>query len=154
MRDVMLVAAGFAVLCAAPALAAEKRDYQAAIATLGAYKAAIEKRDLAGVEALFAPDAEIFESGGVEGNFAHYRDHHLGPELKAFKSFAFPEYKAAVRGEGDIAVATETYRYAIELADGKRVERNGVATSVLKWIDGKWKIISLHSSTRRPKAPQ
>src|SRR3546814_7579355 len=69
----------------------------------------MEKRDLTGVEALFAPDGQIFESGGVEGNFAHYRDHHLGPELKEFKSFTFRNYKISVRSEGDVAIATETY---------------------------------------------
>src|SRR3546814_13433594 len=68
---------------------------------------------LTGVEALFAPDGQIFESGGVEGNFAHYRDHHLGPELKEFKSFIFRNYKISVRSEGDVAIATETYSFSI-----------------------------------------
>src|SRR3546814_11807948 len=95
--------------------------------------------------------AQIFESGGIEGNFAHYRDHHLAPELKAFKSFAFKDYKISVRGEGEVAVATETYNYTIVLANGQAIERAGVATSVLKWTDGKCQIISLHSSSRKPK---
>src|SRR3546814_6278955 len=78
----------------------------------------------------------------MEGNFSHYRDHHLAPELKAFKSFAFKYYKISVRGEGEVAVATETYNYTIVLANGQAIERAGVATSVLKWTDGKWQIIS------------
>ena len=116
-----------------------------------AFLQAVESRDLSGVEALFAPDAQIFESGGIEGNFAHYRDHHLAPELKAFKSFAFRDYKVSVRGEGELAIATETYSYTIVLPSGETVARDGVATSVLKWTDGKWQIISLHSSSRKPK---
>ena len=111
----------------------------------------MEKRDLTGVEALFSPDAQIFESGGVEGNFAHYRDHHLGPELKEFRSFAFRNYKISVRGEGDVAIATETYSFSIVLGSGETIERDGVATSVLKRENGKWQIVNLHSSSRKPK---
>ena len=151
MKRIKQVAIGLALLIAVPAHAAPIPDYQAATATLAQYKQAIESRDLAGVDALFAPDAQIFESGGIEGNFAHYRDHHLAPELKAFKSFAFRDYKVSVRGEGDVAIATETYSYTIALPSGETVARDGVATSVLKWTSGKWQIISLHSSSRKPK---
>src|SRR3546814_2261615 len=105
----------------------------------------MEKRDLTGVEALFAPHGQIFESGGVEGNFAHYRDHHLGPELKEFKSFTFRNYKISVRSEGDVAIATETYSFSIVLGSGETIERDGVATSVLKRENGKWQIFKLRS---------
>src|SRR3546814_16268450 len=94
----------------------------------------MEKRDLTGVEALFSPDAQIFESGGVEGNFAHYRDHHLGPELKEFRSFAFRNYKISVRGEGDVAIATETYSFSLVLASGETLERDGGATKERKRV--------------------
>ncbi|ALJ15555.1 uncharacterized protein (TIGR02246 family) [Sphingopyxis italica] len=152
MRGIKQAMFGLALVIAVPAHAVPTPDYQAATATLAQYKQAIESRDLSGVEALFAPDAQIFESGGVEGNFVHYRDHHLAPELKAFKSFAFKGYKVSVRGEGEVAIATETYSYTIILASGETVERDGVATSVLKWTDGKWRIINLHSSSRKPKS--
>jgi ketosteroid isomerase-like protein len=152
MRHIQQALIALALATAVPAHAAPPPDYQAAVATLAQYKLAIESRDLSGAEALFAPDAQIFESGGIEGNFAHYRDHHLAPELKAFKSFAFRDYKVSVRGEGEVAIATETYSYAIVLPSGETVARDGVATSVLKWIDGKWQILSLHSSSRKPKA--
>lgn len=152
MRGFTVAVIGLALVMAVPAHAAATPDYQAAAATLAQYKQAIESRDLSGVEALFSPDAQIFESGGIEGNFAHYRDHHLAPELKAFKSFAFRDYKVSVRGEGEVAIATETYNYTILLTNGETIERAGIATSVLKWTGGKWQIISLHSSSRKPKA--
>lgn len=151
MRKFML-AGTLALATAMPAFAAEQANYQAAAQTLARYKQAIEKRDLAGVETLFEADAQIFESGGVEGNFATYRDHHLAPELAAFKAFAFRDYKVSVHGEGEIAWATETYSYTITLANGETVERKGVATSVLKQTGGQWRIVSLHSSSRKPKA--
>lgn len=152
MRRLTITAITLAMLVAVPAQATEPVDYQGAAAALAQYKSAMEKRDLTGVEALFSPDAQIFESGGVEGNFAHYRDHHLGPELKEFKSFTFRNYKISVRGEGNIAIATETYSFSIVLASGETIERDGVATSVLKQDNGKWQIFNLHSSSRKPKA--
>src|SRR3546814_24413 len=80
MRRLTITAITLAMLVAVPAQATEPVDYQGAAAALAQYKSAMEKRDLTGVEALFSPDAQIFESGGVEGNFAHYRDHHLSSE--------------------------------------------------------------------------
>jgi len=118
---------------------------------LSQYKSAIERLDATGTETLFVPDSAIFETGGVEGTYSNYLAHHLGPELKHFKSFRFDDYKADVRVEGPIALANESYTYRIELEDGRTVDRQGVATSVLKKIGGEWKILSMHNSGRTPK---
>lgn len=145
-----------AIAAMAPAYAAKApapaAEVQAVKAVLSTYKAALEKRDLTGVEALFAPGDEVVESGKVEGGYADYRDHHIGPELGHFKSFTFSDYTVNVRMHAPLALATETYRYTIVLNDKPEpIERQGVATSVLKKIDGRWKIISMHSSSRTPK---
>lgn len=132
---------------------AQQPDREGAAAVLSAYKSAVERLDIAGIDRLFAPDAVVVESGKVEGNFAAYRDHHLGPELKEFKSFAFGDYKVDIRLEGPIAVATESYTYRIVLKSDEAVERLGVATSVLKWDGQTWRIVSTHSSSRKPKQP-
>lgn len=118
---------------------------------LARYKNAIERLDGAGTEALFAADSAVFETGGSEGNYTQYLGHHLGPELKEFKSFSFSDYSVAVRLEGPVALASETYNYRIETKSGEIAERRGVATSVLKKIDGQWKILSMHNSARKPK---
>lgn len=131
--------------------AAQRADEAAVKDALSRYKSAIERLDATGTAALFAPDSAIFETGGVEGTYAQYLDHHLGPELKAFKAFAFSDYKVAVRFEGPVALATETYNYRIETKSGEIAERRGVATSVLKKIGGQWKILSMHNSARKPK---
>lgn len=132
---------------------AQQPDREGAVAVLSSYKTAIERLDITGVEQLFAPDAVVVESGKVEGNFDAYRDHHLGPELKEFKSFTFGDYKADIRLEGSVAIATETYTYRIVLKSDEVVERRGVATSVLKWNGKAWQIVSTHSSSRKPKQP-
>lgn len=131
--------------------AAASADEAAVRAVLSQYKSAIERLDATGTEKLFTPDSAIFETGGVEGTYANYLAHHLGPELHEFKSFAFSDYKANVRFEGPVALANETYKYRIETKAGEVVERLGVATSVLKKVDGQWKIISMHNSGRRPR---
>ena len=128
-------------------------DVKAVQAVLSQYKAAIEKLDAKGTERLFTPDSQIFETGGSEGTYANYLSHHLGPELAAFRSFKFSDYKVSVRFEGPVALATESYRYRIEPKTGDVAERIGVATSVLKKVGGRWMIVSMHNSGRRPKGP-
>lgn len=126
-------------------------DRAAVEAVLSGYKNSIERLDASGTEALFASDAQIFETGGSEGTYANYLAHHLGPELGHFRSFKFSDYKVSVRFEGPVALATETYRYTIEPKTGAPVERLGVATSVLKKVGGRWQIISMHNSSRKPR---
>lgn len=127
-------------------------DDGAVKAVLSSYKNAIERLDAKGTERLFTADSQIFETGGVEGSYGNYLSHHLAPELRAFKSFGFSDYKVSVRLEGPVALATETYKYRIETKKGEVVERLGVATSVLRKENGQWKIAMMHNSARRPSA--
>ena len=146
------VATSLAMPIAAAAQPASRvADTRAVEAVLSQYKAAIEKLDAKGTERLFAADSQIFETGSSEGTYATYLAHHLGPELAAFKSFPFSNYKVSVRLEGPVAVATETYRYRIEPKSGAVAERIGVATSVLMRVGSSWKVISMHNSGRKPK---
>ena len=122
-------------------------------AVLSQYKAAIERLDARGTEQLFTPDSAIFETGGTEGTYTNYLAHHLGPELHEFKSFKFSDYKVDVHLLGPAAAhAIETYKYRIETKAGEVVERLGVATSVLKKENGRWKITMMHNSGRKPRA--
>lgn len=137
---------------AAASAPAENPQAAAVRAVLLNYQQAIERLDASGTEPLFAADSAIFETGGSEGTYANYLAHHLGPELAEFKSFTFSDYKVDVRFEGSIALANETYKYRIETKDGTVAERLGVTTSVLKQIDGHWRIVVSHNSGRKPKA--
>lgn len=126
-------------------------DDEAVKAILAAYKRGLEKLDVSQLGQLFSPDSQIFESGGVEGTFANYLEHHIGPELAEFAQFSFRDYKADVRIDLPYAFAAETYLYKIVLkADNRVIERKGVATSVLKKTAGQWQIIQTHSSSRNP----
>ncbi len=121
----------------------------AVIAVLDAYKTAVEKLDVSRTADLFAKDSLIYETGGVEGNYPTYLEHHLTPELAEFSAFKFNDYKVEVRLEPPYAFATETYVYRIVVkADGKVVERQGVTSSVLRKQGGKWRILVSHNSSR------
>ncbi|MCY7338963.1 MAG: nuclear transport factor 2 family protein [Sphingomonas bacterium] len=154
MKWMLMIAA--AALVAQPAAAhtpsATKADAAAVRSVLSTYKSAIERLDANGTERLFTTDSAVFETGGVEGNYANYLAHHLTPELAEFKSFRYSNYKIEVRCVGPVALATESYRYRIETKKGEATERLGVATSVLTKVKGSWKILSMHNSARRPKA--
>lgn len=153
MRNICLAAAAMLVAqpLAAQATTAVNAEEAAVRSVLTQYKSAIERLDATGTERLFTPDSTIFETGGVEGNYTNYLAKHLGPELNHFKSFKFSDYKVDIRFEGPVALATETYAYRIEPKTGEVAQRRGVATSVLKKIDGQWKILSMHNSARKPK---
>ncbi|MEO6732052.1 MAG: nuclear transport factor 2 family protein [Ferruginibacter sp.] len=132
-----------------PALSYSK-DADAVKKVLNQYKDAVEKLDVNGTEKLFTTDSKIYESGGSEGNYVHYLEHHLTPEFKEFKSFKYNDYKIEVQVDGDYAFATETYNYVIVVAkDNAEVKRKGVSTSVVKKIKGEWKIWISHNSSRK-----
>ena len=129
---------------------AQNKEASAAKEVLNQYKIAVEKLDVTGTEKLFTGDSKIFESGGSEGNYAHYLEDHLGPEFKEFTSFKYGSYKVDVMVEGKYAFATETYTYIIVVAKDKaEVKRKGVTTSVLKKVNGEWKIMVSHNSSRK-----
>ncbi|CAL66238.1 YybH family protein [Christiangramia forsetii] len=120
------------------------------------YKNAMQNLTTKGTFELFTKDSHIFESGGVEGSYANYIEHHIGPELGHFNKFEYSDYKIDVQVDAPYAFTTETYIYTIvtksdENSESKTIKKKGVATSVLKKIDGNWKIIKMHSSSRTPK---
>ena len=129
---------------------AQNKDADAVKFVLKQYKDAVEKLDVTGTEKFFTTDSKIFESGSSEGSFAHYLEHHLSPEFKAFKSFKYNDYKIEMQVDGNYVFATETYTYIIVIAkDNSEVKRKGVSTSVLKKINGQWKIMISHNSSRK-----
>jgi len=135
-----------------PELAASYRCMASVYNSQNNYKKAIEKLDTAGVVNLFVKDSKVYEQASDEGTIGHYLEHHLGPELKAFKSFTFSNYKVDVTMAGEYAFSTETYIYTIVLAkDAKEIKSQGVATSVLRKTKAGWKIVQTHSSFRKAK---
>lgn len=124
-------------------------DASGAEEVLRAYRAALETRDPQAMRTVFAEKSAIFENGKAEGSFANYMEHHLGPELGAIVNFTFSSPTLTVTRIGHMAYGFETYGYRIELFDGRIIERDGVATSVLAHDADGWKIVQYHSSSRK-----
>lgn len=133
-------------------MAAMNDDIAGAEAALTAYRNALTARDADAMTDLFAEESFVYENGKDEGSFANYMAHHLGPELDAITSFTFGEPTVAVTRMGHMAYGRETYTYRIELADGRVIDREGVATSVLTHDANGWKIVQYHSSSRAPRS--
>lgn len=149
MRKLLMMCLLLATITAA---FAQNSDKEAVKTVLNNYKKAIEKLDTTGVVNLFVKDSKVYEQASDEGTIGHYLEHHLGPELKEFKSFSFSDYKVDVTVAGEYAFSTETYIYIIILAkDGKEIKSQGVATSVLRKTKDGWKIVQTHSSFRKAK---
>lgn len=129
---------------------AQTPDEQQVRTVVTTYNDAITRMDVSRTPALFWPSSAIYENGGVEGTFAHYLEHHLGPELADLAGFEFRDHEMTVEVDGDTAFVTETYTYHITFKDGARapIERRGVATSVLRKRGDEWRIDIYHSSAR------
>ena len=127
--------------CLSFAAMAQTSDSTLIKQTLNAYKSKIESLDTNGVAKLFVANSRVIEQGKDEGTISHYLEHHLGPELKDFKSFKFTNYKVDVNVIGSYAYTTESYMYTITLKDDKEIKSNGLATSVLQKAKDVWKIV-------------
>ena len=150
-RMVSVIAFCSALVLVVPAAASPETDEADVRQVLTSYSAAVEQLDAATASPLFTPEARIFEQGGDEGTWPVYLKDHLGPEFGEFKSFKFADYSATVAVQGNLAIASETYQYTIELKEGgEPVVRLGAATSVLQRTPDGWKIIQYHSSSRKP----
>jgi ketosteroid isomerase-like protein len=140
------------LLTPAMAVLSQTGDKEAVKNVLDNYKKAIEKLDTSGVVNLFVKNSKVYEQASDEGTIGHYLEHHLAPELKAFKSFTFSDYKVDITLTGEYAFSTETYIYTIVLAkDNSVIKSQGVATSVLQKTKNGWKIVQTHSSFRKAK---
>ena len=144
-------------LLVAALLAAPAASQQAAarpntpIEVASAYLDTMDTADLNRAESLFAKESSIFEAGGVEGTWQHYREHHIGPELAEFSSFKTTKGKPEeeLSADGSMAMIAWPIEYRIVLKDGKAVESKGTVTFVLVREGGAYKIRHMHWSSRK-----
>lgn len=116
-----------------------------------AYLAAMESSDLDAAEALFAARSSVFESGGDEGTWQHYREHHLGPEIDGIDIFSIKRAEPAEHTSRDRSMALVTWpiEYRIQLHDGRTIESKGTVSFVMEHAGAEYRIRHLHWSSRR-----
>jgi uncharacterized protein (TIGR02246 family) len=148
MKKINLIFTAFILLFSADLVSAQTETAQVR-QLMKKYKETLESLDVSESYALFTEDSQVLEQGKIEGTYRDYIANHIGPELGHFSSFTFSEYQIEVVVDLPYAFTTESYVYNIVLKDeDKKAERKATATAVLKKIDGEWKIIKTHSSSR------
>lgn len=118
------------------------------------YLLALDNNDLDVAGALFTDESSVFENGGNEGTWSHYREHHLQPEVEAIVSFktTLGEPNSTSSKDGSMAVVTWPIEYHIELTEDRSVDSKGVVTFVLVRRGEEFRIQHLHWSSRRQKS--
>ena len=118
------------------------------------YLDAMESGDLDAAEALFASQSSVFESGGEEGTWQRYREHHIGPELAEFETFTITrgEPESQTSQDGSMAFVAWPIEYRIQLHDGRTIESHGAVSFVVELEGAEYRIRHLHWSSRRKPA--
>lgn len=95
--------------------------------------------------------ARYVESGGQNVGLADLIEHHVEPEGKALKlELDFTE--ADINIEGDFAwVIFNTEVRATVFATNRVIHNKGFETVILRKIEGEWKVLHTHSSSRPVK---
>jgi hypothetical protein len=121
----------------------------------GRYLDAMESSDLDAAGKLFSATSSVFESGGREGAWAAYREHHLGPENGEIRSFKISrgESETGASIDGSMAFVAWPIEYRIDLKDGKVVESRGTVTFLLVKEKSEYRIRHLHWSSRHKPTP-
>jgi len=142
----------FLLPLAAPALGNENMAGASSVAA--AYLDAMEASDLDAAEALFTKNSLIFETGGVEGAWEQYRQHHLGPEMESVSSFSTErgEVRTFASQDGTMVTVTWPLEYRIVLTDETTIHSKATLTFVLISESDTYRIVHMHWSSRRVRS--
>ena len=123
--------------------------------TIEALFRAVEQKDLAALDALYAGDRlTVVEGAGINRGWADYRDHHLAPELEEFTDFRYRPADIEVEIHG--ALAWAIFRYTLQAKIGERnLDMVGRGTAILEQRGDRWVVRHTHTSSRarRPSDP-
>lgn len=134
---------------------AQSGEAQKIEAWLKGYDAAFNAKDLDKLATFYHPDVTIYEGAGVNNGWVDYRDHHLGPELKAFENLEFghSNYRVTMLGER-AAYVTSEYFLKTKMKE-RLIDVVGRETLIVeKQADGGWKIRHSHTGSRPRPAPK
>lgn len=113
------------------------------------YRAAMEARSIERLEGVVDHDLLVLEGVHKNVGWADYRDNHIGPEMREWKSFQAKNPKVLeVSVEGSMAYVVEEATFEIAMAD-KNVVLMGAETFVLKKGPAGWRIRHLHFSGKK-----
>ena len=113
---------------------------------------AVEQKDMATIERLWAHDdsVTVFENGHGNFGWADYRDHHLKPEIEHMANVREQLSDIVPHVIGTTAWVTFKYTMSADVTD-RHIDSNGVGTAVLEKRGDGWQIVHWHSSAARPR---
>ncbi len=151
MANKATLIAVFALLIFTGSTAQADSDAGSPIDIARRYFEAMSQKNLDAAGSLFAERSSIFETGRNEGDWAHYKAHHIGAELDAIKTFdtKLGEAEVEISGERQMALVAWPLEYHIILRDEREIYSRGSVTFVLTKTEDVWKIRHLHWSSRR-----
>ena len=134
-------------------------DASDALATLRAVFAAAERGDMLALDSLYDGDSlTVVEGAGINRGWADYRDHHLGPEVKAMKNFFYRPVDIDVHVVATTAWLTFRYNLKADM-NGRAIDNVGRGTAILVkrtvGSNSRWVVrhIQTSSRARRPTDP-
>ena len=137
----LLVALATTVLAAGPDEAGVKSVIQQ-------FQQALERRDVAAIEALVSPDVVVLENGYRNQGWADFRDNHLIPEFKEPAASSKWEFVKIVTSS-EMAWGYTKQTIDVTGKDGKHAGYQVWSVYVLQRIGPVWRVVLLDWSVRR-----
>ncbi len=96
--------------------------------------------------------ARYIESGGQNKGLQDLIEHHVEPEGDALEELilTFTDIEVHFEGHFAWAIADVGVKATIK-SDGRKIDKRGYETFLFRYVDGSWKIVHTHSSTRPVK---
>ena len=96
--------------------------------------------------------ARYVESGGQNDGLKDLIENHVVPEGDHLEDLSLRFENIEVHLEGDMAWAiSDVSVYAVLKSDGRVIDKTGYETFLFRKVDGKWRVIHTHSSTRQKR---
>ncbi len=93
--------------------------------------------------------ARYVESGGQNEGLTDLVEHHVEPEGDALSNFELGLTNVETHFEGDFAWAIADVEVKATVnRDGREIHNRGYETFLFRRIDGQWKVVHTHSSSR------
>lgn len=98
------------------------------------------------------PGARYVESGGQNSSLQDLIEHHVEPEGDALAELKLVFSDIEVNFEEGFAwaIASVSVKATIK-SDGRKIDKKGYETFLLRDVEGTWRVVHTHSSTRSVK---
>ncbi len=135
-------------------LNAQEDDAEALIAIVDAIEKGWEQGDGTPFREHFLDfeGARYVESGGQNEGLTDLVEHHVEPEGDALDDFELSLSNVETNIEGDFAwVIADVEFKALVKKDQRQIHSRGYETFLFRRVEGKWKVVHTHSSSRPVK---